>query len=141
MKTIPWSRNSDPKAAADEDYAAIVKECEKSGGQDLLADLVTEALSNDYQPNNKVTNSAYSAQLNLDFENGPQSESPDGKSNATPEHAEKEFFEKHRPTSLIQRMAEESEVASLVAYLASPLAAATNGSAVRCEGGILRAIF
>jgi NAD(P)-dependent dehydrogenase (short-subunit alcohol dehydrogenase family) len=61
--------------------------------------------------------------------------------NATPEHAEKEFFEKHRPTSLIQRMAEESEVASLVAYLASPLAAATNGSAVRCEGGILRAIF
>jgi NAD(P)-dependent dehydrogenase (short-subunit alcohol dehydrogenase family) len=61
--------------------------------------------------------------------------------NATPEQAEREFFEKYRPTSLIQRMAEESEVASLVAYRASPLAAATNGSAVRCEGGILRAIF
>ena len=61
--------------------------------------------------------------------------------NATPEQAEKEFFEKQRPTSLIQRMAEESEVASLVAYLASPLAAAINGSAVRCEGGILRALF
>jgi NAD(P)-dependent dehydrogenase (short-subunit alcohol dehydrogenase family) len=61
--------------------------------------------------------------------------------NATPEQAEKEFFEKHRPTSLIQRMAEESEVASLVAYLASPLAAAINGSAIRCEGGILRALL
>jgi len=61
--------------------------------------------------------------------------------NATPAQAEKEFFEKYRPTSLIQRMAEESEVASLVAYLASPLAATTNGAAIRCEGGILRALF
>lgn len=61
--------------------------------------------------------------------------------NTTPDQAEKEFFEKYRPTSLIQRMAEGSEVASLVAYLASPLAGATNGSAIRCEGGILRAIL
>ncbi len=60
---------------------------------------------------------------------------------ATAEQAEKEFFEKYRPTSLIQRMAEEREVASLVAYLASPLAAATNGAAVRAEGGILRTIL
>jgi NAD(P)-dependent dehydrogenase (short-subunit alcohol dehydrogenase family) len=60
---------------------------------------------------------------------------------ATPEQAEKEFFERHRPTSLIQRMAEDSEVASLVAYLASPLAAATNSAAIRVEGGILRTIF
>jgi NAD(P)-dependent dehydrogenase (short-subunit alcohol dehydrogenase family) len=61
--------------------------------------------------------------------------------NATPQQAEKEFFETYRPTSLIQRMAEESEVGSLVAYLASPLAAAINGAAIRCEGGILRTIF
>jgi NAD(P)-dependent dehydrogenase (short-subunit alcohol dehydrogenase family) len=61
--------------------------------------------------------------------------------NATLEQAEKEFFKKYRPTSLLQRMAEESEVGSLVAYLASPLAAATNGAAIRCEGGILRALF
>jgi NAD(P)-dependent dehydrogenase (short-subunit alcohol dehydrogenase family) len=60
---------------------------------------------------------------------------------ATPEQAEKEHFQRDRPTSLIQRMAEEREVASLVAYLASPLAATTNGSAVRCEGGILRSIL
>lgn len=61
--------------------------------------------------------------------------------NATPEQAEKEFFEKGRPTSLLQRMAEDSEVATLVAYLASPLAAATNGAAIRCEGGTLRNVL
>ncbi len=61
--------------------------------------------------------------------------------NATFEQAEKEFFKKHRPTSLLQRLASESEVASVVAYLASPLAAATNGAAIRCEGGILRTLF
>jgi NAD(P)-dependent dehydrogenase (short-subunit alcohol dehydrogenase family) len=61
--------------------------------------------------------------------------------NATPAQVEKEYFERDRPTSLIQRMAEDSEVASLVAYLASPLAAATNGTAIRVEGGILRTIF
>jgi NAD(P)-dependent dehydrogenase (short-subunit alcohol dehydrogenase family) len=60
---------------------------------------------------------------------------------ATPEQAEKEHFERDRPTSLIQRMAEDREVASMVAYLASPLAAATNGAAIRVEGGILRGIF
>jgi hypothetical protein len=38
-------------------------------------------------------------------------------------------------------MAEDSEGASLVTYLASPLAEATNGSAVRREGGILRNIL
>lgn len=61
--------------------------------------------------------------------------------NATPEQAEKEHFARDRPTSLIQRMAEDSEVASLVAYLASPLSAATNGAAIRCEGGILRGLL
>jgi hypothetical protein len=69
IKTIPWSRNSDPKAAADEDYAAIVKECEKSGVDGLLTDLVTEAVSNDYQPNNEAANSAYITELNSDCEN------------------------------------------------------------------------
>ena len=49
---------------------------------------------------------------------------------------EKEFFAKERPTSLIQRMIEADEVASLVAYVASPLAAATNGAALRVDGGI-----
>jgi hypothetical protein len=51
------------------------------------------------------------------------------------------FFEKERPTSLIQRMAEDREVASLLVYLASPLPAATNGAPIRVERGILRTIF
>lgn len=59
---------------------------------------------------------------------------------ATPEQAEKEFFEKHRQSSLLQRLIESEEIASLVAYLASPLSAATNGAALRAEGGLLRSI-
>jgi NAD(P)-dependent dehydrogenase (short-subunit alcohol dehydrogenase family) len=61
--------------------------------------------------------------------------------NASSAEVEAEYFRKERPTSLIQRMAENTEVASLVTYLASPLAANTNGAALRCEGGILRTIF
>ena len=49
---------------------------------------------------------------------------------------EREFFSRDRPTSLIQRMIEPEEVASMVAYVASPLAAATNGAALRVDGGI-----
>jgi NAD(P)-dependent dehydrogenase (short-subunit alcohol dehydrogenase family) len=61
--------------------------------------------------------------------------------NPTPEQAEKEFFEKHRSSSLLQRLIESEEIASLVAYLASPLSAATNGAALRAEGGLLRSII
>jgi NAD(P)-dependent dehydrogenase (short-subunit alcohol dehydrogenase family) len=60
--------------------------------------------------------------------------------NPTPEQAEKEFFEKHRSSSLLQRLIEGEEIASLVAYIASPLSAATNGAALRAEGGLLRSI-
>jgi NAD(P)-dependent dehydrogenase (short-subunit alcohol dehydrogenase family) len=61
--------------------------------------------------------------------------------NPTPEQAEKEFFEKHRQSSLLQRLIEDSEIANLVTYLASPLSAATNGAALRAEGGLLRSII
>lgn len=61
-------------------------------------------------------------------------------SNPTPEQAEKEFFEKHRQSSLLQRLIEGEEIASLTAYIASPLSAATNGAALRAEGGLLRSI-
>jgi NAD(P)-dependent dehydrogenase (short-subunit alcohol dehydrogenase family) len=54
---------------------------------------------------------------------------------------EKEFFEKIRPTSLLKRYATVDEVASLVAYVCSPLASATNGAALRVEGGVVRACF
>src|SRR5207302_9544075 len=54
---------------------------------------------------------------------------------------EKEFFEKVRPTSLIKRFADPEEVASLVAYIASPLASATTGAALRVDGGVIRSAF
>ena len=51
---------------------------------------------------------------------------------------EAEFFRVHRTSSLIQRMIEPQEIADLVAFLASPLSGAINGSAVRSEGGLLQ---
>lgn len=61
--------------------------------------------------------------------------------NPTPQQAEKEFFEKHRSSSLLQRLIESEEIASLVTFIASPLSAATNGAALRAEGGLLRSII
>jgi NAD(P)-dependent dehydrogenase (short-subunit alcohol dehydrogenase family) len=57
------------------------------------------------------------------------------------EDFEKEFFEKVRPTSLIKRFAAPREVASLVAYIASPLASATTGAALRFDGGVVKSAF
>ncbi|MDP3872295.1 MAG: SDR family oxidoreductase [Methyloversatilis sp.] len=57
------------------------------------------------------------------------------------EDFEKEFFEKVRPTSLIKRFATPEEVAAMVVYLASPLASATTGAAVRVDGGTVKGAF
>ena len=54
---------------------------------------------------------------------------------------EAEFFEKVRPTSLIKRFATVEEVASLVTYIASPLASATTGAALRVDGGVVKSAF
>ena len=54
---------------------------------------------------------------------------------------EREFFAKVRPTSLLQRFATTEEVANLVVYVCSPLSAATNGAALRVDGGVVRACF
>jgi len=54
---------------------------------------------------------------------------------------EREFFEKVRPTSLIKRFALPDEVASLVTYIASPLASATTGAALRVDGGVVKSAF
>jgi NAD(P)-dependent dehydrogenase (short-subunit alcohol dehydrogenase family) len=55
---------------------------------------------------------------------------------APPEQIEAEFFAKARPSSLLQRMIEPDEIANLVAYVASPLSSATNGAALRVDGGV-----
>jgi NAD(P)-dependent dehydrogenase (short-subunit alcohol dehydrogenase family) len=58
----------------------------------------------------------------------------------TPSEFEKFFFEKVRPSSLLKRFERPEEVASMVVYLCSPLASATNGAALRVDGGVLRSI-
>jgi NAD(P)-dependent dehydrogenase (short-subunit alcohol dehydrogenase family) len=54
---------------------------------------------------------------------------------------EKDFFTSVRPSSLLQRFAKIEEVAALVAFVASPLSSATNGAALRADGGVLRSIL
>jgi NAD(P)-dependent dehydrogenase (short-subunit alcohol dehydrogenase family) len=61
--------------------------------------------------------------------------------NISPQQVEKEFFENVRPSSLIQRFATSEEVASMVCYVSSTLASATNGAALRVDGGVVRSII
>lgn len=53
---------------------------------------------------------------------------------------EREFFRDVRPTSLLQRFATPEEVAAMVTFVASPLSSATNGAALRVDGGVVRAV-
>jgi NAD(P)-dependent dehydrogenase (short-subunit alcohol dehydrogenase family) len=59
----------------------------------------------------------------------------------TVEQLEKDFFNLLRPTSLIRRFATPDETASLCAYLCSPLASATTGAALRCDGGVVNQVM
>ncbi|HWX21202.1 MAG TPA: SDR family NAD(P)-dependent oxidoreductase [Candidatus Binatia bacterium] len=61
--------------------------------------------------------------------------------NISPAQVEKEFFQTVRPSSLLQRFATTDEVAALAAFVASPLSSATNGAALRAEGGVVRSLF
>jgi enoyl-[acyl-carrier-protein] reductase (NADH) len=61
--------------------------------------------------------------------------------NATSADVEQEFFRTVRPSSLLQRFATTDEVAAMVAFVASPLSDATNGAALRVEGGVVRSIL
>jgi len=54
---------------------------------------------------------------------------------------EKEFFTSIRPTSLLKRFATTEEVANLVVYVCSPLSSATNGAALRVDGGVVQTCF
>ena len=53
---------------------------------------------------------------------------------------EAEFFKTVRPSSLLKRFATPEEVANLVTFVCSPLSAATNGAALRVDGGVVRSI-
>ena len=64
------------------------------------------------------------------------SSNPDG----SPREHEAEFFTQHRSSSLLQRLIAPEEVANLVAYVASPLSAATNGASLKVEGGLVTTI-
>jgi len=57
------------------------------------------------------------------------------------EQVEKEFFKFARPSSLLKRFATVDEVAALVTYVASERSMATNGAALRADGGVVRAIL
>lgn len=57
------------------------------------------------------------------------------------QQVERDFFAQARPTSLLKRFIEPAEVAAMVAYVCSPRAAATNGAALRVEGGVVRALI
>ena len=58
----------------------------------------------------------------------------------SPEQREARFMAQKRPLSLIGRLIRPEEIAAQIAFLASPLSATANGSAVRAEGGIIPTI-
>jgi NAD(P)-dependent dehydrogenase (short-subunit alcohol dehydrogenase family) len=63
------------------------------------------------------------------------------KENKSKAEIEKEFFRNVRPSSLLKRFATVDEVAAMVTHLAGEPSSATNGAALRVDGGVVRAIF
>jgi NAD(P)-dependent dehydrogenase (short-subunit alcohol dehydrogenase family) len=63
------------------------------------------------------------------------------KSGKSAETVEREFFKTARPTSLLRRFATPEEVAAMVTYVASPVSSATNGAALRVDGGTIKTAF
>jgi len=56
------------------------------------------------------------------------------------EEAAARFVKQFRPTSLLERFTSVEEIANMVVYVASKQASATNGAALRAEGGIIQTI-
>lgn len=59
----------------------------------------------------------------------------------TAAQVEAEFFKTVRPSSLLKRFATVEEVAALIAYVCGVPSAATNGSALRVDGGVVRSVL
>jgi NAD(P)-dependent dehydrogenase (short-subunit alcohol dehydrogenase family) len=60
--------------------------------------------------------------------------------NITENEVERDFFKHMRPSSLLQRFATTDEVAAMVTYVCSEKASATNGAALRVDGGVVRSV-
>ena len=54
---------------------------------------------------------------------------------------EKQFFEQARPSSILKRFTTPEEIANMVVFVCSELSSATNGAALRADGGVVRAVF
>ena len=59
----------------------------------------------------------------------------------TIQEVEQDFFSTSRTTSLLQRFASVEEVANLITYLVSPISSATNGAAIKVDGGSVGGIL
>lgn len=64
----------------------------------------------------------------------------DGDDGASIDELGRRFVAENRPTSLIERLSTTEEVANMVVYVASEQASATTGSALRVDGGVVRAV-
>lgn len=62
------------------------------------------------------------------------------KAGKTIEETATSFVKSARPSSLLQRATTPDEVANMVVFLASPLASATTGAAIRADGGVVETI-
>ncbi|NBC34572.1 MAG: SDR family NAD(P)-dependent oxidoreductase [Alphaproteobacteria bacterium] len=60
---------------------------------------------------------------------------------ADPAAFETDFIKEARPTSLLQRPARVEEVANMIVYTGSEAASATNGAALRVDGGVVNSIL
>ncbi len=61
--------------------------------------------------------------------------------NQSVDQVETEFFKEARPGSLLQRFASVEEIANTIVYYSSPLAAATNGAAIKLDGGSMGGVI
>ena len=57
------------------------------------------------------------------------------------ESFEKTFFEQGRPSSILKRFTTPEEIANMVVYVCSEASSATNGAALRADGGVVRSAF
>lgn len=61
--------------------------------------------------------------------------------NKSTDETEKDFFQNARLSSILQRFTSTDEIANLIVYVASPLSSATNGAALKADGGVARFII